>query len=110
MKQKVVPAPAPVKPGKDNINWLNFGLMVAACGAAIAAPFQVFLCAWAILGPMHYLTEISWLHDRNYFTRGNMARRWWLGLVVFAVLIIGFAYRSEEHTSELQSPCNLVCR
>src|SRR3989454_7901260 len=25
-------------------------------------------------------------------------------------LIIGFAERSEEHTSELQSPCNLVCR
>src|ERR1039457_7649964 len=22
----------------------------------------------------------------------------------------GMAYRSEEHTSELQSPCNLVCR
>src|SRR5205807_9174046 len=22
----------------------------------------------------------------------------------------GVAYRSEEHTSELQSPCNLVCR
>src|SRR3989454_9097221 len=22
----------------------------------------------------------------------------------------GFAWRSEEHTSELQSPCNLVCR
>src|SRR5256885_8312140 len=22
----------------------------------------------------------------------------------------GFLYRSEEHTSELQSPCNLVCR
>src|ERR1039457_2541552 len=22
----------------------------------------------------------------------------------------GFQYRSEEHTSELQSPCNLVCR
>src|SRR5256885_12895144 len=22
----------------------------------------------------------------------------------------GFSYRSEEHTSELQSPCNLVCR
>src|SRR2546426_4474729 len=22
----------------------------------------------------------------------------------------GFAVRSEEHTSELQSPCNLVCR
>src|SRR2546426_8456977 len=23
---------------------------------------------------------------------------------------MGFAQRSEEHTSELQSPCNLVCR
>src|SRR5256885_2655385 len=23
---------------------------------------------------------------------------------------MGFATRSEEHTSELQSPCNLVCR
>src|ERR1039457_4734796 len=23
---------------------------------------------------------------------------------------VGFAPRSEEHTSELQSPCNLVCR
>src|SRR5256885_6508362 len=25
-------------------------------------------------------------------------------------LAIPLAYRSEEHTSELQSPCNLVCR
>ena len=96
MKPKAVPAPAAVKPGKDDVNWLNIGLMVAACGAAIAAPFQVFLCAWAILGPLHYLTEISWLHDRNYFTRRNMARRWWLGLVLFAVLTIGFAYAAND--------------
>src|SRR5256885_7931557 len=27
-----------------------------------------------------------------------------------AYLSPGFAFRSEEHTSELQSPCNLVCR
>src|SRR5256885_5182267 len=25
-------------------------------------------------------------------------------------LLFGLDYRSEEHTSELQSPCNLVCR
>src|SRR5688500_19587569 len=30
----------------------------------------------------------------------------WLGLVVGKIR----KYRSEEHTSELQSPCNLVCR
>jgi hypothetical protein len=96
MKPKVSSTSAPVKPGKDDVNWLNIGLMVVACGAAMVAPFQVFLCAWAILGPLHYLTEISWLHDRNYFTRRNLARRWWLGLVLFAVLTIGFAYLAND--------------
>jgi hypothetical protein len=88
MKQKV---PAQ-KPGKDDVNWLNIGLMIGACGAALAAPFHVFLLAWSILGPLHYLTEISWLHDRNYFTRRNPARRAWLVLVLFAVAAIGLAY------------------
>src|SRR5256885_9642180 len=31
-------------------------------------------------------------------------------LVAFAVNLIDHRRRSEEHTSELQSPCNLVCR
>src|SRR5256885_8462475 len=31
------------------------------------------------------------------------------GMLVLALLIAA-ATRSEEHTSELQSPCNLVCR
>src|SRR5277367_3300011 len=105
MKSKVrlapVAAPAAVKPGKDDVNWLNIGLMIAACAAAIAAPFQVFLCAWAILGPLHYLTEISWLHDRNYFTRRNMARRSWLILVVFAILTIGLAYAANDPTQRV---------
>src|SRR2546426_7199847 len=29
---------------------------------------------------------------------------------VQALLLVGLKPRSEEHTSELQSPCNLVCR
>src|SRR3989454_7833856 len=32
------------------------------------------------------------------------------GLQCFGFFESGFANRSEEHTSELQSPCNLVCR
>src|SRR3989454_8426129 len=33
------------------------------------------------------------------------------GAVVAIYLLVNAAYlRSEEHTSELQSPCNLVCR
>src|SRR5688500_5758830 len=31
-------------------------------------------------------------------------------LFVFRLVVLGKRTRSEEHTSELQSPCNLVCR
>src|SRR2546426_8682328 len=35
---------------------------------------------------------------------------WGLGLTAFGQVLDGIDGRSEEHTSELQSPCNLVCR
>src|SRR5256885_7313381 len=38
-------------------------------------------------------------------------RGWLISWGVLALVAAGFgAFRSEEHTSELQSPCNLVCR
>src|SRR3989454_2709531 len=33
-----------------------------------------------------------------------------LGTLLGGAYVNRFNYRSEEHTSELQSPCNLVCR
>jgi hypothetical protein len=51
-------------------NW-NIGLMIISCAAAFIMPFEVFLFAYAFLGPLHYLTEISWLHNRNYFSKGK---------------------------------------
>jgi hypothetical protein len=89
---------------RNGINWVNSGLMVLACGAAIAAPFQVFLIAYAVLGPLHYLTEISWLHDRNYFTRGNNPRRWWLTLVALASAVLTFGYVSNDLLGRPISP------
>jgi hypothetical protein len=68
----------------NRLNYLNIGLMLVAAAGAFVRPFEVFLFAYAILGPLHYLTEISWLHDRKYFTRG---RNDYLVLVAFAVLI-----------------------
>src|SRR2546426_8012835 len=35
---------------------------------------------------------------------------WGTGLPLSALAYSGTSERSEEHTSELQSPCNLVCR
>ena len=68
----------------DQLNYLNIGLMLVAAVAAFLKPFELFLFAYAFLGPLHYLTEISWLHDRKYFTRG---RNDYLVLAAFAALI-----------------------
>jgi hypothetical protein len=69
----------------NQINYLNIGLMLVSFAAALWLPFEVFLISYAILGPLHYLTEISWLHDRNYF---SMRRFDWIPLVVLCVLFV----------------------
>jgi hypothetical protein len=57
---------------KDSkINFLNIGLMLITAVFSFFLPFETFLLAYAFLGPLHYLTEISWLHDRQYFTKGK---------------------------------------
>jgi hypothetical protein len=80
----------------DQLNWLNVVLMVAACAAAMAAPFHVFLLAYAVLGPLHYLTEISWLHDRQYFTKKQPLRRLWLGVVGAATVAVLYGFISSD--------------
>lgn len=55
----------------DAINYFNIGLMIVSMVLAAYLPFEMFIAAYAILGPLHYLTEISWLHDRDYFSSGR---------------------------------------
>ncbi|HWF43458.1 MAG TPA: hypothetical protein VG537_02345, partial [Candidatus Kapabacteria bacterium] len=62
------PAAKQQKHSTDRINILNIGLMVVSAILAYVWPFYLFLVAYAVLGPLHYLTEISWLHDRSYYT------------------------------------------
>lgn len=50
------------------INIINIFLMLLSCVFAFLFPFELFLIVYAILGPLHYLTEINWLHKKNYFT------------------------------------------
>ena len=51
------------------IDQLNLALIIIACLIAHMVPFEMLILSYAILGPAHYLTEISWLHDRQYFTK-----------------------------------------
>ncbi|HTB52304.1 MAG TPA: hypothetical protein VK718_05970 [Ferruginibacter sp.] len=80
---------------KDNrINVLNIGLMLFSCVAAFIMPFEVFLFAYAVMGPLHYLTEISWLHDRKYFAKGKYD---YVVLLVIGVLITLQALAYQTH-------------
>ena len=45
----------------------HLGLMLGALGLTYLVPVELLLLAYVVLGPAHYSTEISWLHDRNYF-------------------------------------------
>lgn len=89
---------------RDGVERVNCVLMVVSCAAAFMAPFHLFLFAYAILGPLHYLTEISWLHDREYFAPRVGARRWWLALVGVAMLVLMYGYVSNDLLRRPVSP------
>jgi hypothetical protein len=77
----------------DAINYANAALMIASCAAAFLLPFELFLFVYAVLGPLHYLTQISWLHDRGYFV--PRARKPWLLLVGLTTVVLVAAYLSD---------------
>ncbi|MFZ9613440.1 MAG: hypothetical protein ACO29Q_09165 [Crocinitomicaceae bacterium] len=77
---------------EDKINYANIGLMVITAVLAYFFPFETFLLAYAYLGPLHYLTEISWLHDRNYFSKG----KWdFLVLLIVGILLSYAAFAKD---------------
>ena len=88
----------------DAVERMNSVLMAVACAAAFLAPFHVFLFAYAVLGPLHYLTEISWLHDRDYFAPRRAPRRWWLLLVGAAMAVLLYGYVSNDLLRRPVSP------
>jgi hypothetical protein len=49
------------------VDVVHFLLMGLALALAYAVPFELLVLSYAVLGPAHYTTEISWLHDRKYF-------------------------------------------
>ena len=55
----------------QKIDAANIGLMLLSCLLAFIIPFELFLFSYAVLGPLHYLTEIGWLHKKGYFTTGK---------------------------------------
>src|SRR5258708_14032664 len=66
---------------------LHLGLMIVALAAAYLVPFELLLLSYVVLGPAHYFTEISWLHDRKFFLPHRAVALALVAVAVGAVLI-----------------------
>lgn len=64
-------------------NYLNIGFIVLSLGLAFILPIQLFLFSYVVLGPLHYLTEISWLKDKGFFVKEKKEK-----LLLFSALIV----------------------
>lgn len=91
-----------MRPSPSRTDVVHLVLLLGALALAYMLPFELVVLSYAILGPAHYLTEISWLHDRKYYLphRGIalvlgvialgamfMADPNWLGILILFVLI-----------------------
>ncbi len=79
----------------NKINYINIGLMIVSCIVAFFIPFELFLFSYGVLGPLHYLTEIGWLHKKNYFTKGKYD---FVFLTIACVILFYYTfYPSKDH-------------
>jgi len=90
----------------ERLDAVNIGLMLLSCVVAVIIPLELFLFSYAILGPLHYLTEISWLHDRKYFTKG----RYDAVMLLTIGLITSIAYYSMMGYLELEFPTQAMLK
>ncbi len=67
-----------------SIDVLNIGLIILSLIVAFKIPFELFLFSYAVLGPLHYLTEINWLNEKNYFVKEKK----WMWLFVFVAVLL----------------------
>lgn len=73
----------------NQINYINIALMFVAALFAFVVPFELFLFSYAVLGPLHYLTEIGWLHKKNYYTKGKYD---FVLLAILCALVFYFSF------------------
>jgi hypothetical protein len=80
---------------------LNIALIAIAAVLAYIFPLELFIFSYALLGPLHYVTEINWLHEKNYFFTSH--KLIWLIIGVTAALILFlpklFLYYYSEETA-----------
>lgn len=82
----------------NQINYLNIGLMLVSAFLAFVLPFELFLFSYAVLGPLHYLTEINWLHKKNYYTKGKYD---FIALGILCCMVFYYSYVKPTQSENL---------
>lgn len=75
--------------------------MLISLIASFILPFEVFLFSYAILGPLHYLTEISWLEKKNFFIGSK--NDIWIFVLMVVFITIGMFNESSKINSFIAS-------
>lgn len=77
----------------NTIHHLNTILIIVSCLISYVIPFELFLFSYGILGPLHYLTEIGWLHKKQYFTKGKYD---FIFLIITCLILVYWNYNPPE--------------
>src|SRR2546426_2033639 len=103
----------------------SFGYLRQGYGTEKVGRLMGFLFVWQFVlsGPLEIASGyIGFSHYLGYIWKGITPRQTMLVITIIGLVNLALLYRritsiaaitvarSEEHTSELQSPCNLVCR
>lgn len=78
------------------IDIANFILIWITLYISFVIPFELFLFSYAVLGPLHYLTEINWLEKQNYFLKNSTDKRSYLVAVFVVITIISLSFLIQE--------------
>lgn len=70
--------------------------MIASALVAVIFPFELFLLAYAILGPLHYLTEVSWLQKKGFYIKGKYD--YWIFVILGLLVTLAFLKNSFGQT------------
>jgi hypothetical protein len=89
---------------KLNVDLLNTFLIVISLVAAYLLPFELFLISYAILGPLHYVTEINWIKDKSYFIK----EKYWLKLCLVLALFVAIPSLIDLNFVKAKLPSGII--
>ncbi len=71
-----------------DVDILNVILIIVSLYAAFHIPFGLFIFSYVFFGPLHYLTEINWLKEKEYF----LGKANWSSIFIFFAVFLSIPF------------------